>query len=245
MRTSEALPVLLKRQDGTEDERFVDFVYQPVFQDGGVAGIFVQGHDVTERKRFERHQHCPGELNHRVKNTLAIVQSSAHQSFHSTIPASDAIRRFEGRLEALAEAHNLLTRSKSDSTSIADVVASALAPFCSRERREIGGPNVQISPKTAVSLALALHELATNAAKYGALSKPQGRVSVDWTVTANMLELIWQEHGGPPVAAPDHRGFGTRMIERTLAAEFGGKVELEFRPEGVRCTVVAPRPSGN
>ena len=241
-----AIPVLLRREDGTEDERFVDFIYQPVFQDSEISGIFVQGHDVTERKRSERHQQLLlGELNHRVKNTLAIVQSLAHQSFHSSVPAPDAIRRFEGRLEALAEAHNLLTRSNWESTSIEEVVVSALAPFCSRERREICGPSVQISPKTAVSFALALHELATNAAKYGALSNSQGRISVAWVVDGQELRLTWQEQGGPPVVAPERRGFGTRMIERTLASEFGGKVELEFRPEGVRCTVVAPIPAAN
>lgn len=239
-----AIPVLLKRSDGQQEERFVDFIYQPVFQDGEINGIFVQGHDVTERKRFERHQQLLlGELNHRVKNTLAIVQSLTHQSFHAAVPAPDAIRRFEGRLEALAEAHNLLTRGNWESTSIEDVVVSALAPFCSEDRRAIDGPNVQIAPKTAVSLALALHELATNAAKYGALSNEKGRISVGWTVMGEELQLTWQEAGGPPVVPPDRRGFGTRMIERTLAAEFGGRAELEFRPEGVRCTVTARMPA--
>lgn len=196
-----------------------------------------------ERKRFERHlQLLVGELNHRVKNTLAIVQSLAHQSFHSTVPASDAIRKFEGRLEALAAAHSLVTNRNWDFASIEDVVVVALAPFCSEDRREIAGPDVQISPQTAVSLALALHELATNAAKYGALSNDTGRVLVCWTTNGDRLELTWREEGGPPVSQPERRGFGTRMIERTLAAEFGGDVNLEFRPEGVFCKVVAPIP---
>jgi PAS domain S-box-containing protein len=198
-----------------------------------------------ERKRFERQQQLlVGELNHRVKNTLAIVQSLTHQSFHSSVPADEAIHRFEGRLEALAAAHSLLTRKNWEAATIADVAQAALAPFGSSSRISIGGPDVQISPQTAVSLALALHELATNAAKYGALSNEGGRVSVSWTTAADRLRLDWREESGPPVTAPERRGFGTRMIERTLSAEFGGKVELEFRPEGVSCTVEAPLPAG-
>jgi len=196
-----------------------------------------------ERKRIERHQQLlVGELNHRVKNTLAIVQSVAHQSFRSRIPAPEAIGRFEGRLEALAAAHNLLTRKNWDTATIADVAIAALAPFVPEDRREIEGPDVTVQPQTAVGLALALHELATNAAKYGALSTDRGSVSVRWAVADNELQLEWREQGGPPVSPPTHRGFGSRMIERTLAAEFGGKVELLFRPEGVTCTVIAPLP---
>ena len=198
----------------------------------------------AERKRIERHQQLlVGELNHRVKNTLAIVQSLAHQSFHSSTPAPDAIGRFEGRLEALAAAHNLLTRKNWDTATIADVATAALAPFVPESRRTIEGPDVSVQPQTAVGLALALHELATNAAKYGALSRDTGRIVVSWTVTNGELRLEWREEGSPPVSAPEHRGFGSRMIERTLAAEFGGKVQLDFRPEGVVCTVVAPLPS--
>jgi PAS domain S-box-containing protein len=197
-----------------------------------------------ERKRFERHQQLlVGELNHRVKNTLAIVQSLTHQSFHSSVPASEAIRRFEGRLEALAGAHNLLTRKNWESATIEEIAGTALGPFCHPSRCQIGGPDVRISPQTAVNLTLALHELATNAAKYGALSNDTGTISIHWTVAEDRLELTWAEQGGPPVVAPERRGFGTRMIERTLASEFGGQVELEFRREGVRCTVVAPIPA--
>ena len=196
-----------------------------------------------QRKRFERHQQLlVGELNHRVKNTLAIVQSLTHQSFNSSVPPQEAIRRFEGRLQALASAHNLLTQRNWDDASIEDVAVAALAPFCPAGRRTIAGPNVNVPPQTAVSLVLALHELATNAVKYGALSNDHGRVFVRWTISGETLELIWSEEGGPKVVPPATRGFGTRMIERTLAAEFGGTVTLQFAPEGVRCTVVAPLP---
>lgn len=210
---------------------------------GNPVGLHVVARDVSERKRFERHQQLlVGELNHRVKNTLAIVQSLAHQSFHSSAPAADAILRFEGRLKALATAHNLLTSRNWDDASIEEVAAAAMAPFCSSDRCTISGPDVRISPQTAVSLLLAIHELATNAAKYGALSNDVGHVSIDWTTGDGRLELTWTENGGPPVTPPEQRGFGTRMIERTLSAEFGGEVELSFMPEGVRCRMTAPIP---
>jgi PAS domain S-box-containing protein len=199
-----------------------------------------------QRKRSERHLHLlVGELNHRVKNTLAIVQSITHQSFHSAVPASDAISRFEGRLQALAATHNLLTRKNWETTSIEEVAVTALAPFCSRDRCHISGPDVRVSPQTAVSFSLALHELATNASKYGALSNETGKLWVCWTAGNGTLELSWREEGGPPVTPPSRRGFGTRMIERTLAAEFGGEVHLDFLPEGVLCTVVAPLPNSD
>jgi PAS domain S-box-containing protein len=210
---------------------------------GNPIGLHVVGRDVTERKRFERHQQLlVGELNHRVKNTLAIVQSLAHQSFHARVSPDDAIGRFEGRLQALAAAHNLLTNHNWEAAAIAEVVQTAMAPFCSDDRCTVDGPNLPLPPQTAVSLALALHELATNASKYGALSNPGGKVSVIWTV-ADMLEFTWREQGGPPVQAPERRGFGTRMIERTLAAEFGGQVALDFAPDGVVCRVTAPIPA--
>ncbi|HEY8591526.1 MAG TPA: PAS domain S-box protein [Sphingomicrobium sp.] len=214
------------------------------FDDGGSpVGLHVVARDVTERKRFERHQQLlVGELNHRVKNTLAIVQSLTHQSFHSDVPADEAIRRFEGRLQALAAAHNLLTHRNWDSALMTDVVSAAMAPFCSNERCAISGPPLFIPPQTAVNLALALHELATNAAKYGSLSNRDGRIDVHWTTESGRLHLTWRESGGPEVTPPDRRGFGSRMIERTLASEFGGTVELRFEPSGVTCQVSAPLP---
>ena len=235
----------LLRAGGVEEERFVDFVYQPlVDDDGAITGIFVQGHDVTERKRFERHQQLlVGELNHRVKNTLSIVQSLAHQSFHANIPSADAIKRFEGRLEALARAHSLLTAKNWEAASVSEVVRGAIAPFCPDDRCTIDGPDVRLPPQTAVSLALALHELSTNAAKYGALSNATGTIHVSWSATDDELDFRWVERGGPPVQVPDRRGFGTRMIERTLASEFGGTATLDFAPEGVTCRVTAHIPA--
>jgi PAS domain S-box-containing protein len=214
------------------------------FDDGGnPVGLHVVARDVTDRKRFERHQQLlVGELNHRVKNTLAIVQSLAHQSFNASVPAAEAIGRFEGRLQALAAAHNLLTRGNWDDASINDVVASALSAFCSEGRCRIDGPELRLPPQTAVSLSLALHELATNAAKYGALSSAGGSLAVTWAIADGQLVFSWRESGGPPVVQPSRRGFGTRMIERTLAAEFGAQVELSFAPAGLICRFTAPVP---
>ncbi|HEX8415273.1 MAG TPA: sensor histidine kinase, partial [Sphingomicrobium sp.] len=143
---------------------------------------------------------------------------------------------------ALAEAHDVVTREKWTSAPMREIISAALAPFCSEDRCTIDGPDQALRPKTAVSLALAIHELATNASKYGALSVDGGRVTVRWTAEAGQLELEWREEGGPRVAVPEKMGFGSRMIQRGLASELGGDVGLEFLPEGVRCIVRAPLP---
>jgi two-component sensor histidine kinase len=183
-----------------------------------------------------------GELNHRVKNTLAIVQSLAHQTFEKDAAPAGAVASFEGRLQALAGAHNLLTRKSWESAEMAEVVAEALAPFCNKNRCDADGPTLMLPPSTAVALALATHELATNAAKYGALSNDSGRVLVRWSVSADDLTFVWREEGGPPVMPIDRTGFGTKLIKRTLAAELRGHVELDFEPSGLVCRVKAPIP---
>jgi PAS domain S-box-containing protein len=211
--------------------------------EGKPVGLHVVGRDITERKRFERHQQLlVGELNHRVKNTLAIVQSLAHQTFRKNVAPGQAIRRFEGLLQALAAAHNLLTRKNWDAAPLREVIAEALQPFCSSERCNAEGPTVMLPPATAVALSLATHELATNAAKYGALSTDAGRVSVVWSLTDGGLDLVWRERGGPAVTPVSSIGFGTKLIKRTLTAELGGTVDLNFDPEGLICTVHASLP---
>ena len=165
-------------------------------EDGKPIGLHVVGRDISDRKRFERQQQIlVGELNHRVKNTLAIVQSLAHQTFAKEAGAG-AIASFEGRLQALAAAHNLLTAKNWEAASMAEVVTEALTPFCGPERCIIEGPTLMLPPSTAVAIALATHELATNAAKYGALSNDSGRVSVRWAVDAGVLSFEWREQGG-------------------------------------------------
>jgi len=212
--------------------------------DGRVAGGVVASLDVDAERRAERHQRLLiDELNHRAKNLLAIIQGIAQQTFKGVAGADAARRAFEGRLAALAAAHNLLVRQNWEHAPLRQVATDALAPYATHpDRFVVEGPDLWLEPKTAVSLALALHELATNAQKYGALSVPEGRVEVRWRVEAARLKLVWRGRGGPPVEPPAARGFGSRMIERGLSAEFGGEVRIDFAREGVVCTVDAPLP---
>ncbi|SFR98219.1 PAS domain S-box protein [Sphingomonas jatrophae] len=217
--------------------------------DGQPVGLHAIARDVTDAQRAqEMQQLLINELNHRVKNTLAIVQGIAVQTFKSDDPAA-ARAAFADRLRALSDAHNLLTREVWGATTIDAVAAEALAAHDpDRSRITIDGPEVRIAPKTAISLALALHELATNALKHGALGTPAGTVRLAWQITSDAadtaprLQLSWIERGGPPVALPDRRGFGSRLIERALAAELGGSVTLTFAPAGVECRIDAPLP---
>ena len=183
------------------------------------------------------------ELNHRVKNTLAIVQAIAHQSFKGEALSISARRAFEGRLAALSAAHNLLTRQNWEGASIRQVLDEGLAAYRSSDRISLSGPDLPLGPKPAVSLAMAVHELATNAVKYGALSNEQGRIEIDWAVEAGRLRWTWRERGGPNVARPQRRGFGSRMIERGLAAELRGEVRLDFAEDGLVCTLSSPLPA--
>jgi two-component sensor histidine kinase len=154
-----------------------------------------------------------------------------------------ARRAFEGRLVALSAAHNLLTDQNWEGATIRQVIEGGMAAYRSGDRVRISGPNLPLAPKTAVSLAMAVHELATNATKYGSLSGGEGKVEIDWSAKGGKLDLIWRESGGPPVARPARRGFGSRMIERGLAAELSGTVALDFAPAGLVCTVSAPLPA--
>jgi len=181
------------------------------------------------------------ELNHRVKNTLAILQAVAVQTFRS---ASKAEReKFEGRLGALAEAHNLLSTEKWQGSELQDVVSRVLQPYLlnNPERMRMSGPSVPLSPRFAVVLSMILHEMATNAAKYGALSNDTGTVKLDWEVITEhagpKLRLVWTEAGGPPVVAPVQRGFGSRLIERSARDQLGGEATVNFLPRGVVYTV--------
>ena len=207
--------------------------------------------DVTERRAAEKRQRMLiNELNHRVKNTLATVQSIAAQTLRSTPNLLTARESFEARLVALAAAHDLLTAQSWHGARLGDVVATALAPFETLERPQIGrsGPPVWLSAPRALALSLALHELATNAAKHGALSTPKGKVTIRWSVSGPSLTLTWREEGGPRVETPVRAGFGARLLQRSLAQELNGQVEMVFAPEGVRCEIrcrledVRPKP---
>jgi PAS domain S-box-containing protein len=201
----------------------------------GMIGVNV---DITERELLL------AELNHRVKNTLAVVQAVAHQTFKDSEASPAARKAFEGRLFALSAAHNLLTESNWENASLERLAVDALQVGASNKTRvSLSGPAVMLPPKEAVAIVMALHELCTNAVKYGALSNDTGRIELDWTGAEGReprLKLSWREHGGPPVSPPQHRGFGSFLLERSLAQDLDGDVRLDFRPEGLVCSIEAP-----
>jgi len=181
------------------------------------------------------------ELNHRVKNTLANVLSIIALTRRRASNLDEFADGLDGRIRALSATHDLLTQSDWGTTPIRAVVEAELLPYAQDGDHEIElqGPDIQLAPNDALSLGLATHELATNAAKYGALSKPGGKISVHWHLIAESLVRVeWQESGGPPVAAQRGRGFGTDLIERIVAHELKNPVELTFDPAGVRCALI-------
>ncbi len=211
----------------------------------GLIGVNV---DITEREEADAQRELLlAELNHRVKNTLAVVQAIAHQTFKGDDAEIKRSRRaFEARLAALAGAHNLLTQANWESASLRQIAADALSGMRGSERVTASGPDVRLRPKEALAVAMALHELCTNAVKYGALSTDTGRVAVEWRRSTSgepKLNMTWREESGPPVTPPQRRGFGTDLIERALAADLDGTVVLDFRPEGLVCSIEAPLPA--
>lgn len=188
------------------------------------------------------------ELDHRIKNLLATVQSVARQTFKDAARPEDAVAGFVRRLAAMSEAHGLLMKDNWQSAGMRDIVAAATLPFANEVTPQfaITGPDFQVKAKAVLSLSMALHELCTNAVKYGALKSGDGRVDIDWTVDHgdkpenSVFRLNWAEKGGPPVVAPQKFGFGSKMIERVLGYELEAKVETKYAETGVICTLVAP-----
>lgn len=217
---------------------------------GKIVGASKIARDIGGRRQADEHKTLlMHELNHRVKNTLATVQALAMQSFRDGAQVAEARDHFAGRLRALARAHDVLTNESWQGAWVRDVVVQSLAPFgLSEERLQIGGPRVRLSPRQLLALSMALHELATNAAKYGSLSVERGSLEVLWRVVseggAGELYLTWTERNGPLVVEPTPRGFGSRLITQSLASELAGTVRLEFRPTGVVCRIEAPIGTG-
>ncbi|SFK68078.1 HWE histidine kinase domain-containing protein, partial [Caulobacter sp. UNC279MFTsu5.1] len=216
------------------------------FEDGRAVRLAGVSLDITARKTAEqRQQLLLDEVDHRAKNTLASVQSIALQTLrHAEHPAAFSATFIE-RIHALGRAHELLTEASWQGAALADVVDRTLKVYAPNERGArvaLSGPAVRLGPNAAVTLNMAFHELATNAVKYGALSTPDGRVDVDWTVDADAGTVIidWRESGGPEVAIPSRRGFGSRLIEQALAREMGGEARLSFQPEGLWCRFRLP-----
>ncbi|MFO1070120.1 MAG: HWE histidine kinase domain-containing protein [Geminicoccaceae bacterium] len=200
--------------------------------------------DITAQKLHEqRQQLVVAELNHRVRNTLSLVQAIMHQTFRGAAAPPDLLKAFEDRIIALAGAHAVLTRRNWESPGLAELLHEAVAfSGDARARIALDGPPVTLSPDQGIAIVLAVHELGTNALKYGALSQPTGAVALTWTLDApgRRLDLVWTERGGPPVHPPARRGFGTTMIEHALPRQVRGSATLAFDPAGLRCEIRVP-----
>lgn len=210
----------------------------------GMIGVNI---DISERERADAQRELLlAELNHRVKNTLAVVQAMAHQTFRSAGVAREPRQAFENRLMALAAAHNRLTASNWENAALSDIARDTLhADGVYKGRVDIVGPRVLLPPRQALALAMVLHELVTNAVKYGALSNDKGRVLVEWALGERgtpALILNWTESGGPPVEAPERRGFGSVLLERSLREDLGGNVVPDYRRDGLHCEIELPWP---
>lgn len=240
----------LMRKDQTEIA--VALTISPVRNEAGkLVAASTIATDATARKRMEEHQTLlVHELNHRVKNTLATVQSITAQTLRASGVAPDARATLEGRLISLARAHDVLIEHNWNGADLREIVDRALNAFLGNGggRLRLEGPSIHVSPKVALALAMALQELTTNAIKYGALSNDTGHVSISWTVWDKhppVLSLRWQEGGGPPVEPPSRQGFGSRLIKGKLAEELGGEVDVKYARAGVVCAIDFPLSRGS
>jgi len=242
--TLDRYPARLRARDGSIRDVLISS--SALFRDGRFVHTRCITVDVTERKQAEEHQKLlMAELNHRVKNTLAVVQSIAAQTLRRTTSLEGFAESFNGRLRALATAHSLLTRGNWRSAGLEKLVQEALkAHGTGRGAFETRGPELDLSPKQTLALSLVLHELATNAAKYGALSRRSGRVDIHWEILAGngsgTLRLGWVERGGPPAKQPQAKGFGTTLIQRLVSYDLDGAFDVTYEPDGLRCEIVIP-----
>jgi len=207
-------------------------------EEGQVVGVVITFTDTTERRAYERRQDVLlAELQHRVKNILASVQAIGRMTHQRSTNLAEFWEAFQGRLMALATTQELLTRAKIEKVGLAELVDRELAAQGARpENLRVEGPELNLTAKAAQNLALALHELTTNAAKHGALTERQGLVEVKWRIEGDRVRFEWIESGGPPVVKPIRRGFGTELMEKAIPYQLRGKTILEYPPEGMRCT---------
>ena len=240
-RAIRGVEAIAERPDGTRVP-FIPFPTPLHDENGTMVGAVNMLVDITDRKRAEEAQQALiHELNHRVKNSLAAVQSIAMQTFRTSPEPRDFIEKFQNRLLALSKAHDMLTRRSWTGLGAGELFDAELGPYVIPERERIrrNGPDVTLSPRVALVLCMVLHELATNAAKYGALSCEAGHVDLRWSMEGTPTELrfhlSWRETDGPPVTEPATLGFGTRFINRSIVKDLGGEIELAFEPSGVRC----------
>lgn len=235
------------RIDSGDKSLWYDFHIEPMRDvSGSLIGLTGAAVDITERKEAEAHLRLlMRELTHRSKNLLAVIQAMARQTARHSGNIATFLERFSARVQALARSHDLLVAEGWHGASLNDLVRSQLAHYIDGESNQIsiGGPDIQLTPEATQSLGLALHELVTNAAKHGALSKLAGHVQVTWRPLSDDggVELMWRETKGPKVNAPKHRGFGSMVIEHNLARALDANVSLEFAEEGLTCRVAVPQ----
>ena len=243
----QVLVMLGQPGESTPRKRYIDFIYQPIVsEDGEVSGIFVQGHDVSEKVEAEllqtlRHR----ELGHRLKNQLAMVQAVVNQTIRGSADLATAGATISGRLQALSRAHESVITGTTGLTSVGAIVrmATEIHEHGRLQRFGIEGPDLVIASRPALSLSLILHELTTNAVKHGALSNETGRVHVGWSVSddegASRFTLVWREEGGPPVSPPSRTGAGSRLIRAGLAGTTSSEVTVDYEATGVVCRIDA------
>jgi PAS domain S-box-containing protein len=237
-------------QDGEGRRRWAHHKAWMASEDrGGPPLIIGSIRDVTDQKLAEEHQQLLlREMNHRVKNTLAIVVSIANQTAASAASVKDFMASFRSRVQAFSGAHDLMLQNVGTSAPLEAVIERTLAPYRRKgpARIHLGGPTILLPHEPSVALNMALHELATNAAKYGALSVADGTLSVTWSLdigeAASILNLRWEESGGPRVREPSRKGFGSRLLKRTLAT-LGGEAMTHFAPSGFDCWISLPLPA--
>ncbi|MBO9546938.1 HWE histidine kinase domain-containing protein [Caulobacter sp.] len=204
------------------------------------AADILRAREEEAQEAADRQQLMINELNHRVKNTLVVVQSLARHSLREGGP--QGLAQFNDRIYALAQAHDLLTRRSWEGADLGELLAEALQPYSTQVR--LDGPPVPLAPNAAVALAMIFHELATNASKYGALSQETGRVTVDWRLDGRTKLIVeWKERGGPAVAPPTRTGFGSRLIASSLKGDLAGAADFDYAPEGLTCTLALLAPS--
>ena len=248
--TASGTEVLYRRKDGSEFWTAV-FISPVRDERGDVVQYFVSFVDLTKHKEDEaRSKLLIEELNHRVKNTLATVQSIVWQATRTSSDPKLVQKAIETRLFALSRSQDLVTRENWESIGLLDIIHDAMEPFGVADGRAarivIQGENIRFSPKSALVLSIVFNELATNAVKFGALSNEAGSILIGWTKeltpAGDRVLLHWQEKNGPPVMTPSRIGFGSRVIEHSLAQELKGTVHFDYRPDGLACTMTIPIP---
>jgi PAS domain S-box-containing protein len=242
-----AIDELFYRADGTSFP--VEYWARPIVAESGIVGAVCTFVDISERKQAETQQQLLNhELAHRGRNTLTVVQAIVSQTFRNSEDPKHAVQAINARLFALSYANEVLMRTQWHNAPITDVVKSGIAVHGSDNRRiQVDGPKINVGPRTALALTMALHELCTNAIKYGALSNDGGNVVLDWSVSESpssaKFQLRWRERGGPAVTAPTRTGFGSRIIDEYCGSQLGGNASLLFNPDGVEWTLDAPMSS--